>query len=222
MAEPSDLVGDLAAPLEPARSSQATVVSSALSDTVPRSGAERQLLGTSFPRARASRARASRAPAPHPGAGPGLHGRAVMSGLTAIRSPGHVGTARASLGLTKWTMGSSVVVSVTGEVDIATADQLSEALGAALRRRPKGLICDLSGVGFLGAAGLTALLVARQRAIACHTWFDLASPQPLPRRVIALVGLSAVFSLHDDVAEAATAQARRERRPGLPGAMGAR
>ncbi|MHB1553808.1 MAG: STAS domain-containing protein [Acidimicrobiales bacterium] len=71
-------------------------------------------------------------------------------------------------------------------------------------------------MSFLGAAGLTALLVARRRAIAGHSWFfDLVCPQPLPRRVVALVGLDAVFSLHDRVAEAAAAQARRERPPGL-------
>ena len=126
------------------------------------------------------------------------------------------GTGAASLDLAEWTVGSSVVVSVTGEVDIATTDQLSGALGAALRRGPDGLICDLSGVGFLGAAGLTALLVAQRRAIAGHSWFDLVCPRPLPRRVVVLTGLDSVFSLHDHVAEAITAQARRDGRPGSP------
>ncbi|MHB1919595.1 MAG: STAS domain-containing protein [Acidimicrobiales bacterium] len=78
-------------------------------------------------------------------------------------------------------------------------------------------------MSFLGAAGLTALLVARRRAIAGHSWFfDLVCPQPLPRRVVALVGLDAVFSLHDRVAEAAAAQARHVGRPGLTTASGAR
>ncbi|MHB1582758.1 MAG: STAS domain-containing protein [Acidimicrobiales bacterium] len=112
------------------------------------------------------------------------------------------------LGLSEWTSGPSVVVSVTGEVDIATTDQLTEALGAALHRGAVGLVCDLTSVSFLGAAGLTALLVARRRAIAGHSWFDLVCPQPFPRKVIALVGLDAVFSLHDGVAEAVGAQAR--------------
>jgi hypothetical protein len=57
------------------------------------------------------------------------------------------------LGLTEWTSGSSVVVSVIGEVDIATTTQLSDALGMALRRGVKGLVCDLSGVSFLGRPG---------------------------------------------------------------------
>ena len=154
---------------------------------------------------------------------PELQAVAIMGGLTVAEQASRpVGTGVASLGLTEWTVGSSVVVSVSGDVDIATCRQLSEALGAALRRGPKGLICDLSAVGFLGAAGLTALLVARRRAIACHAWFDLVCPQPLTRRVIALVGLDAVLSLHDHVAEAAAAQARREGRPVLATAAGAR
>ncbi|MDA8311184.1 MAG: STAS domain-containing protein [Actinomycetota bacterium] len=80
-----------------------------------------------------------------------------------------------------------------------------------------GVIADLTGVGFLVAAGLTTMLQARQRAIACGTWFDLVCPHRLPRRVIELVGLDAVFVLHDSVAEAAAAQAGR---PGSPTGAG--
>ncbi len=110
-------------------------------------------------------------------------------------------------------MGSSVVVSVTGEVDIATTVQLSQALGAGLRRGAKGLVCDLTGVSFLGAAGMTTLVLARRRAVAWGTWFDVVCPQPTARRVIALLGLDAVLSLHDAVAEAVDDQARRAGRP---------
>lgn len=149
--------------------------------------------------------------------------RTVLAGLTATEpSSSRVGIGAPTLGLTEWTTGSSVVVSVTGEVDIATVAQLSQALDIALHRGVKGLVCDLTGVGFLGAAGLTALLVARRRAIAGHTWFDLVCPQPLPRRVIALVGLDAVLSPYDRVADAADVQAQHAGRPGLPAASGAR
>lgn len=124
----------------------------------------------------------------------------------AKRASSAAGAAAASLDLTQWAVGSSVVVSVSGEIDIATAGQLSGGLGAALDGRPGGLICDLSGVGFLAAAGLSVLLVARRRAIARRAAFALVCPQPGPRRVIGLVGLDAVFALHDDVASAAAAQ----------------
>jgi anti-anti-sigma factor len=110
-------------------------------------------------------------------------------------------------------MGSSVVVSATGEVDIATTVQLSQALSAALRRGARGLVCDLTGVSFLGAAGMTTLVLARRRAVVWGTWFDVVCPQPTARRVIALLGLDAVLSLHDGVAEAVDDQARRAGRP---------
>ncbi|MHB8247124.1 MAG: STAS domain-containing protein [Acidimicrobiales bacterium] len=97
------------------------------------------------------------------------------------------GVGLAGLDVTEWTMGSSVVLSIAGEVDIATTAELSEALGTALGSGVKRLVCDLSGVGFLDAAGL----------------------QSLSRRVIALVGLDSVFALHDRVAEAVDAQAQR-------------
>jgi anti-anti-sigma regulatory factor len=58
-------------------------------------------------------------------------------------------------------MGRSTIVSVDGEVDIATSAQLSEALGAALRLDAKELVCDLSSVSFFGASVLMALQVSR-------------------------------------------------------------
>ncbi len=199
MTRPSDDV----APLErPERGSQTKVASSAGSDFGRWPGPGWQLLGGGSLRA---------------GAAPELQAVAAMDALTAAEPASvPVRSGVAGLGLAEWAMGSSVILSVTGEVDgAATIEQLSEALGAALSLGPKGLICDLGGVGFLGAAGLTVLLVARRRAIACHAWFDLVCPQPLQRRAIALVGLDAVLNLHDHVTEAATAQARREGRPGL-------
>jgi len=137
----------------------------------------------------------------------GTSGAAPMAARppTPIATPG--------LGLSRWMSGSSVVISVAGEIDIATTAQLADALSAALRHGPKGLIVDLSDVGFLGAAGLTTLLGARQQAMACRTRFDLVCPKRLPRRIIEIVGLDAVLSLHHSVVAAAAAQALG---PGIP------
>lgn len=116
------------------------------------------------------------------------------------------------LGLRTWTIGTSVVVSVAGEVDLATSDQLAEALGAALSGAlsgASGVICEMSGVSFLGSPGLAVLMAARQRAVDGGVRFDVVCPQPLPRRVIALVGLEAALGLRDSPWDAAEAQARR-------------
>lgn len=118
------------------------------------------------------------------------------------------------LGLTVWDDGDrSVVVSVTGEVDIATAPVPSEALGAALQAGIMRLVCDLRGVTFLDAFGSRALLVAHRRAVACGAWLDVACMQLLPLTVMRVTGLDEVFALHDSVAEAVDAQ---EQRPGPP------
>ena len=140
-------------------------------------------------------------------------GPAISTTTAAEQASGPIETGAAGLGITEWTMGSSVVVAVAGEIDIATTDQLSAALGGALRRSPRGLICDLSDVGFMGAAGLTVLLFARAEAHSRQAWFDLVCPRPQLRRVIALGGLDAVFSLHHHLAAAATAQGLRAGRP---------
>lgn len=129
-------------------------------------------------------------------------------------SAGSPGLSPLGFGLSERTVGSSVVVSVTGELDSSTAPQLSRALGAALGRGAKGLVCDLTGVSFLGAAGMTTLLLARRRALASQTWLDLVCPQPTPRRVIALLGLDALLSPHYRVSEAVDAQAHRGASPG--------
>src|ERR1700710_2324683 len=53
------------------------------------------------------------------------------------------------------------VVSVGGSVDMLTAPGLSEAIDAALAKKPKGLIVDLSKVEFLGSAGIRVLMKTR-------------------------------------------------------------
>ena len=53
------------------------------------------------------------------------------------------------------------VVSVGGSVDMLTAPGLAEAIDAALAKKPKGLIVDLSKVEFLGSAGISVLMKTR-------------------------------------------------------------
>ncbi|HVW40939.1 MAG TPA: STAS domain-containing protein [Amycolatopsis sp.] len=59
--------------------------------------------------------------------------------------------------------GASVVV-VSGDIDMVTAPEFEKALISAVRERPDRLVVDLTGVAFLGSAGLTALVAARQEA----------------------------------------------------------
>ncbi|WP_243769841.1 STAS domain-containing protein [Amycolatopsis acidicola] len=60
--------------------------------------------------------------------------------------------------------GEAAVLAVSGDIDMVTAPEFEKALMAALRDRPERLVVDLSGVDFLGSAGLTALVAAHQEA----------------------------------------------------------
>ncbi|MCV7060602.1 STAS domain-containing protein, partial [Mycolicibacterium vaccae] len=51
-----------------------------------------------------------------------------------------------------------VVLSVSGNVDMLSAPWLTEAIDAALAKRPAGLVVDLSRVDFLGSAGISVLM----------------------------------------------------------------
>ena len=58
----------------------------------------------------------------------------------------------------------AAVVVVSGDIDMVTAPEFEKALISALRERPETLVVDLTGVAFLGSAGLTALVAAHQEA----------------------------------------------------------
>lgn len=57
---------------------------------------------------------------------------------------------------------------------------------------------------------MTALLATCRRAIAQHAWFDLVCAQQRPRKVIALLGLEAVFSCPAGVVDAVDAPAAQK------------
>jgi anti-sigma B factor antagonist len=58
----------------------------------------------------------------------------------------------------------AVTVTATGEVDTLTAPAFGSVLDTALQRRPPELVIDLSGIRFLGSAGLTVLVEAHEAA----------------------------------------------------------
>jgi anti-anti-sigma factor len=83
-------------------------------------------------------------------------------------------------------IGSDAVrVEVCGDVDLATAAVLAATLRQATDLRPVRLEVDLSGVTFLGCAGVDALRSAR-RAVPV---MGLRGPNDAVRRLLALAGL---------------------------------
>lgn len=72
-----------------------------------------------------------------------------------------------SLRVTSRSQGSMQVLSVTGQVDVATTDALAGGIRDALAREPETIVVDLSEVAFFGSGGLSTLLEADGHARAC-------------------------------------------------------
>jgi anti-sigma B factor antagonist len=89
----------------------------------------------------------------------------------------------------------SVVLTVSGEVDMLSAPQLAEAIRTSLAARPGALIVDLSKVDFLASAGMTVLVTAHDEVVP-PTRFAVVAAGAATSRPIELTGLDSVLSLY--------------------------
>ncbi|MCT7661466.1 STAS domain-containing protein [Mycobacterium deserti] len=96
------------------------------------------------------------------------------------------------------------VLTVGGDVDLATVGDFDAAVNDALERTPKALVIDLTAVDFLASAGLQALVATQQR-IGTSAGFAVVANGPATSRPIQLTGLDQIFSLFSSLPEALTA-----------------
>ncbi len=115
-----------------------------------------------------------------------------------------------------------MVVTVTGEIDIATAPALRRHL---LSLPDCSTILDLSGVSLLCAAGLTELVDLHTRLTRVDARLALAAAPPPVRRVLVITGLDNTLTLTDTLDDAVTLvttpirrRSPASRRPGDRGA----
>jgi anti-anti-sigma factor len=87
-----------------------------------------------------------------------------------------------------------LVVTVSGEIDIATGPKLREELLGAMRRYEARLALDLSGVTFMDCAGINALLAARHHARLKGGWVRVLRASRRARKVLMLTGLHQEFA----------------------------
>jgi anti-sigma B factor antagonist len=78
-----------------------------------------------------------------------------------------------------------VRLAITGEVDLATADQLDEALHAA-QAGARAVTLDLSRLQFIDCRGLAVVIAAADRASASGAHFRVVRGTPAVDRVFAL------------------------------------
>jgi anti-sigma B factor antagonist len=90
------------------------------------------------------------------------------------------------------------VVTVRGELDLATADRLWVELEPLLASQSL-VVLDGTGISFLDSSGLRVLLQAGKRATAESAVFRLVAPQPAVQRVLELAGASGHLQIRDSV-----------------------
>jgi anti-anti-sigma factor len=90
----------------------------------------------------------------------------------------------------------AVIVTMAGEFDLSVEKMFAQAVtDGVVRDGHTTVVLDLAAVTFLDSSGIRALLVARQRALACGTQLVLRRPSPPVQRVLALTGLVERFEI---------------------------
>jgi anti-sigma B factor antagonist len=98
----------------------------------------------------------------------------------------------------------TVVVTVTGEIDILTAPRLHDALTAALHEAAgRAVVVDLTAVELLSSAGLSAMSRARRLAEVIDEPLRLVIDHARPViRPLQITGMEHDFELHHTLGEA--------------------
>jgi anti-sigma B factor antagonist len=91
----------------------------------------------------------------------------------------------------------SVVVGLTGELDLATAETFERHLCEAESTRPTRVIVDLGALGFMDSTGLQTLLRARERASTTEYELVLRRGPHQVQRVFELTRTDEVFNFED-------------------------
>lgn len=92
----------------------------------------------------------------------------------------------------------SVVVEVSGELDLASATQLERALQLAWREQPQLVVIELGELHFIDMAGLRALLEAQRHAEGQGSQLVLAHVRAPLRRVLTLAHMSHLFTIREN------------------------
>jgi anti-anti-sigma factor len=96
------------------------------------------------------------------------------------------------------------VLAVAGEIDLATAPALEQAITSALANDPTALVIELSAVTFMASAGMQILATTQQK-VSKSAQFAVVADGPATSRPIQLTGLDEILGLYPTLDEALTA-----------------
>src|SRR3954447_25678505 len=89
--------------------------------------------------------------------------------------------------------GEAAVVSIAGELDLATAPRLRDELIALVGRDVRTVTVEMSGLEFVDSTGLAVLISGLKRLRECGGDLTLQSPSSKTMKVLEITGLTRVF-----------------------------
>ena len=99
--------------------------------------------------------------------------------------------------------GAATVLTVVGEIDRDSREQLRRAAEAALERGRRRLILDLSAVTFCDSGGLSLLVDLHRRTRERDGWLRLVAVPPYLGSIFRITRLERLFDCRDTVEAAA-------------------
>ena len=109
--------------------------------------------------------------------------------------------------------GGKAVVAAAGELDVATAPQLLNAVASLAQQGTSAIAIDLSALTFIDSSGINALRTAVRSANARGVGAILAAPSERVLRVLELVNLAEILPLERSL-PAALERLEADGRPG--------
>ena len=101
-----------------------------------------------------------------------------------------------------WPVEGAMVLSLGGELDIATAARLTDRVRALVEQGHTRVVLDLAHLDFCDCTGLRALLVARGIATEAGGWVRLSRVGVLTRHIIEITGLAEALMCYDSSSSA--------------------
>lgn len=115
-----------------------------------------------------------------------------MIAVDAARGPAR---AQAEMSLSVLSRPAVTIVSLEGELDIATTPALRERLLNVFRPGVRLLVIDLSGVSFCDVSALAVLVATQRRAGRLGITVRLSAPRPQVTRLLRVTGLDQCFTI---------------------------
>ena len=100
-----------------------------------------------------------------------------------MAEPGQAGSASAALKAQE--QGGALILYLSGELDVTTADQIRSAIDAAVGGDTERLIIDLADLQFMDSSGIALIVSVAQRVREAQ----VRNPSAIVRRLIELTGL---------------------------------